>query len=84
MADIAVIHGGQGTIQTSAWALSPVEGCDQKRELPLAHRLNDEVLAEVPRRQRVFTIPKRPRDAILLLTFKGRKAYIYGEGRESR
>lgn len=35
--------------------------CDQKRALLLAHRLNEEVLAEVPHRQWVFTIPKRLR-----------------------
>jgi hypothetical protein len=31
--------------------------CDQKRALLLAHRLNGEVLAAVPHRQWVFTIP---------------------------
>ena len=35
--------------------------CDQKRSLLLAHRLKDEVLADVPHRQWVFTIPKRLR-----------------------
>jgi len=35
--------------------------CDQKRSLLLAHRLKDEVLAKVPHRQWVFTIPKRLR-----------------------
>jgi len=35
--------------------------CDQKRALLLAHRLKDEVLAVVPHRQWVFTIPKRLR-----------------------
>jgi hypothetical protein len=35
--------------------------CDQKRSLLLAHRLKDEVLAPVPHRQWVFTIPKRLR-----------------------
>ena len=35
--------------------------CDQKRALLLAHRLNEEVLAQVPHRQWVFTIPKRLR-----------------------
>jgi hypothetical protein len=35
--------------------------CDQKRALLLAHRQNDEVLADVPHRQWVFTIPKRLR-----------------------
>jgi Putative transposase/Transposase zinc-binding domain len=35
--------------------------CDQKRSLLLAYRLNGEVLAEVPHRQWVFTIPKRLR-----------------------
>ena len=35
--------------------------CDQKRALVLAHRLNEEVLADVPHRQWVFTIPKRLR-----------------------
>jgi len=35
--------------------------CDQKRALMLAYRLNEEVLAEVPHRQWVFTIPKRLR-----------------------
>jgi hypothetical protein len=35
--------------------------CDQKRALLLAHRLNGEVLAQVPHRQWVFTIPKRLR-----------------------
>ena len=35
--------------------------CDQKRSLLLAHRLKDEVLAHVPHRQWVFTIPKRLR-----------------------
>ena len=35
--------------------------CDQKRALLLAYRLNEEVLAEVPHRQWVFTIPKRLR-----------------------
>ena len=35
--------------------------CDQKRALLLAHRLKDEVLASVPHRQWVFTIPKRLR-----------------------
>jgi hypothetical protein len=40
---------------------SLVEGCDQKRSLLLALRLKDEVLAVVPHRQWVFTIPKRLR-----------------------
>lgn len=35
--------------------------CDQKRSLLLAYRLKDEVLAVVPHRQWVFTIPKRLR-----------------------
>jgi ssDNA-binding Zn-finger/Zn-ribbon topoisomerase 1 len=35
--------------------------CDQKRSLLLALRLKDEVLAVVPHRQWVFTIPKRLR-----------------------
>lgn len=35
--------------------------CDQKRALILGHRLLNEVLAEVPHRQWVFTIPKRIR-----------------------
>ena len=35
--------------------------CDQKRALLLAYRLKDEVLANVPHRQWVFTIPKRLR-----------------------
>ncbi|MBD3321216.1 MAG: IS91 family transposase [Chitinivibrionales bacterium] len=35
--------------------------CGQKRALLLAHRLNDEVLADVPHRQWVFTIPRRLR-----------------------
>jgi len=35
--------------------------CDQKRSLLLSHRLKDEVLADVPHRQWVFTIPKRLR-----------------------
>jgi hypothetical protein len=35
--------------------------CDQKRALLLGHRLKEEVLAEVPHRQWVFTIPKRLR-----------------------
>ena len=35
--------------------------CDKKRSLMLAYRLNDEVLAAVPHRQWVFTIPKRLR-----------------------
>lgn len=35
--------------------------CDQKRALLLAYRLKDEVLAEAPHRQWVFTIPKRLR-----------------------
>jgi hypothetical protein len=35
--------------------------CDQKRALLLAYRLKDEVLAEVPHLQWVFTIPKRLR-----------------------
>jgi hypothetical protein len=35
--------------------------CDQKRALLLAHRLKNEVLADVPHRQWVFTIPKRLR-----------------------
>jgi hypothetical protein len=35
--------------------------CDQKRALLLAYRLLEEVLAEVPHRQWVFTIPKRLR-----------------------
>jgi hypothetical protein len=35
--------------------------CDQKRALLLGHRLKDEVLAPVPHRQWVFTIPKRLR-----------------------
>jgi hypothetical protein len=35
--------------------------CDQKRALLLAHRLNEEVLSDVPHRQWVFTIPKRLR-----------------------
>jgi hypothetical protein len=35
--------------------------CDQKRSLLLAHRLKEEVLANVPHRQWVFTIPKRLR-----------------------
>ena len=35
--------------------------CDQKRALLLGHRLLDEVLASVPHRQWVFTIPKRLR-----------------------
>jgi hypothetical protein len=35
--------------------------CDQKRALLLGHRLRDEVLAPVPHRQWVFTIPKRLR-----------------------
>ena len=35
--------------------------CDQKRALLLAHRLNDEVFADVPHRQWVFTIPRRLR-----------------------
>jgi hypothetical protein len=35
--------------------------CDQKRALLLAYRLKDEVLADVPHRQWVFTIPKRLR-----------------------
>lgn len=35
--------------------------CDKKRSLLLAYRLNDEVLADVPHRQFVFTIPKRLR-----------------------
>src|SRR4030042_3209668 len=35
--------------------------CDQKRSLLLAYRLKDEVLAQVPHRQWVFTIPKRLR-----------------------
>jgi hypothetical protein len=35
--------------------------CDQKRALLLAHRLKDEVLANVPHCQWVFTIPKRLR-----------------------
>jgi hypothetical protein len=35
--------------------------CDQKRALLLAHRLKDEVLADVPHRQWVFTVPKRLR-----------------------
>jgi hypothetical protein len=34
---------------------------DLKRALLLAHRLKDEVFAEVPHRQWVFTIPKRLR-----------------------
>ena len=35
--------------------------CDQKRALVLGHRLINEVLADVPHRQWVFTIPKRLR-----------------------
>ena len=35
--------------------------CGQKRSLLLAHRLNEEVLADVPHRQWVFTIPRRLR-----------------------
>jgi hypothetical protein len=35
--------------------------CDQKRALLLGHRLKEEVLAEVPHLQWVFTIPKRLR-----------------------
>jgi hypothetical protein len=35
--------------------------CDQKRALLLAHRLNEDMLADVPHRQWVFTIPKRLR-----------------------
>jgi hypothetical protein len=35
--------------------------CDQKRSLILGHRLINEVLASVPHRQWVFTIPKRLR-----------------------
>ena len=35
--------------------------CDQKRALLLAYRLKDEVLADVPHLQWVFTIPKRLR-----------------------
>ena len=35
--------------------------CDQKRALILGHRLLDEVMAKVPHRQWVFTIPKRLR-----------------------
>ena len=35
--------------------------CAQKRSLLLAHRLNEEVLADVPHRQWVFTIPRRLR-----------------------
>jgi hypothetical protein len=35
--------------------------CDKKRSLVLAHRLNEDVLADVPHRQWVFTIPKRLR-----------------------
>jgi hypothetical protein len=35
--------------------------CDQKRALILGHRLLNEVLAPVPHRQWVFTIPKRLR-----------------------
>ena len=35
--------------------------CDKKRSLMLAYRLNEEVLADVPHRQWVFTIPKRLR-----------------------
>jgi len=35
--------------------------CGQKRALLLAHRLNGEVLADVPHRQWVFAIPKRLR-----------------------
>ena len=35
--------------------------CDQKRALLLAYRLKEEVLAEVPHLQWVFTIPKRLR-----------------------
>ena len=35
--------------------------CAQKRALLLGHRLKDEVLAPVPHRQWVFTIPKRLR-----------------------
>jgi hypothetical protein len=35
--------------------------CDQKRALILGHRLRDEVFAQVPHRQWVFTIPKRLR-----------------------
>ena len=35
--------------------------CDQKRALILGHRLRNEVFADVPQRQWVFTIPKRLR-----------------------
>jgi hypothetical protein len=35
--------------------------CDQKRSLLLGHRLREEVLAPVPHRQWVFTVPKRLR-----------------------
>lgn len=35
--------------------------CDKKRSLLLAYRLNEEVLADVPHLQYVFTIPKRLR-----------------------
>ena len=35
--------------------------CDQKSALLLGHRLKDEVFANVPHRQWVFTIPKRLR-----------------------
>jgi hypothetical protein len=35
--------------------------CDQKRSLLLGHRLIDEIFADVPHRQWVFTMPKRLR-----------------------
>ena len=35
--------------------------CGQKRALMLSHRLQEEVFAQVPHRQWVFTIPKRLR-----------------------
>ena len=35
--------------------------CDQKRSLLLGHRLTDEIFADVPHRQWVFTMPKRLR-----------------------
>jgi len=40
---------------------SACPSCSQKRALLLAHRLKNEVLAPVPHRQWVFTIPKRLR-----------------------
>ncbi len=73
MADVAVLHGGQGTIQTSAWAGTPVVGIGFQAEQQA--NIDGLVRAKMAERIPIYSVsPKRLIKAVNKVSSKAYKA----------